>query len=364
MAVQIYQQRRDIIAGGSGYYLGPIGTGKTYALRNEVEHVLNNTDEIAFVISKNGEFDDLVEEYNGIIIDLSKVPLNPLYIQDADQIMKEDLGFLTNIKSGLVKLLVEKKIPKLNSLQKYLIEQVMSKLYKECDKPDWNQFVKAFNTMIETYKDNKIDSRLEEIKESLNNIASELKLSGLHTDSILLKDTFLAELKAVAEAVAELSCFTQGVEPVEIGEHRLVVYNVKDIPSSEVDLYHLFAIEEVWSRLHGVEPIKHARLCIDDADNLFKHYDKYMSMLYKVARNQGLVITSVIHDTENFLNKKPVFRNIASYFELFGQSKPLVSMMRPIFSLSDEEEEWITNAPIGQKLVLCAGHRFLTRAVK
>ncbi|MDF2941525.1 MAG: TrsE protein [Herbinix sp.] len=363
MVAQIYQQTRDIISGGSGFYMGPTGTGKTFAIRNEIEHVLNNTDEIAFVISRHGEYDDLVEKHGGILIDLAKEPLNPLLILDADKIKKEDLGFLSNIKSGLVKLMVETKINKLSALQKYLIEQVTSKMCFECGNVDWNQYVLAFNKMIESYKEKNVAERLDEIKASLSGIATDLNLTKLNTDSILMKETFLEELKAVADAVLELGSMANGTTQVSIGDSRLVVYDVKNLPKEEVDKYSLLAVEDVWTRLNGVNPIKHARLCIDDADNMFKEYDKYMSMLYKVARNQGLVISSVIHDTDIFLSKKAVFRKISSYYEIFKHSKNMIEVLTPIFSLSKEEADWLLDAPEGQKLVICAGKRFLIKAI-
>ena len=364
MLVQLYQQRRDTIPGGSGFYMGPIGTGKTNALRNEIEHVLNNTEEVAFVISKNGEFDDLAKKYGGIVIDLDKESLNPLIILDADKIKKEDLGFLSSIKCGLVKLLVETRIPKLSSLQKYLIDQVMSKFCRECGNPDWNQFVLALNKMIDSYKEKNIEERLEEIKASLNEVALDLNLTRLQSDSILLKETFLEELKAVTEAVSELSSIAAGSEQIPIGDHRLVIYDVKNVEGGDIDKYRLLAVEDVWTRLNGVNPIKQARLCIDDADNIFKLYDKYMSMLYKVAGTQGLVISSVIEDTETFLNKKSVFRKISSYFELFSHPQYTVDMLKPIFSLSTEEADWINNAPKGQKLAISGNNRFLVKQVK
>lgn len=363
MVAQIYQQRRDILSGYSGFYIGPDGTGKTYALRNEIEHVLNNTDEIVFVISRHGEYDDLAQKYDGIVIDLAKEPLNPLLILDADRITKEDLVFLSNIKCGLVKLLVQSKISKLSNLKKYLIEQVLTKMYRDCDSPDWNQYVLAFNKMNEIYKEKNIAGKLGEIKASLNNVAVDLDLTGLNTDSILLKDTFLDELKAVSNAVYELGSIAVGSEQIPIDDHRLIIYDVKNIPSEDVDKYRLLAIEDVWTRLNGLNPITKSRLCLDDSDSLFRHYDRYMSMLYKVAKTQGLVISSVIKDTETFLNKRPVFRNISGYFELYSHSQNTSAMLKPIFSLSDEETDWISNAPSGQKLVICGGNRFLVKAV-
>jgi hypothetical protein len=364
MVAQIYQQRRDTISGGSGFYMGPAGTGKTFAIRNEIEHVLNNTDEKAFVISRHGEYDDLVEKYGGIVIDLAKDPLNPLFIQDANKIKREELGFLANIKCGLVKLLVETKIHKLSKLQKYLIEQVMSKMYKECAKPDWNQYVLTFNKMYETYQEKNIAERLEEIKESLNQITNDLDLTKLNSDSILLKDTFLEELKEVSEIVSELGVIATGREQISIGEHHLVVYDTRNIPSEDVDKYCMLAVEDVWTRLNGIHPIRRSRLCIDDADNIFKDYDKYMSMLYKVGKTQGLVISSVLHDTDVFLSKKAVFRNVSNYYELFRHDQSMLEVLTPIFSLSKEETDWINDAPNGQKLVICGGNRFLIKPVK
>jgi hypothetical protein len=218
--------------------------------------------------------------------------------------------------------------------------------------------------MNETYKEKQIAERLDIIKASINEIANELTLNRLNSDSILLKDTFLDELKAVSEAVSELGCIATGSEQISIGDHRLVVYDIKNISKEDADKYCLLAVEDVWTRLNGLHPIKRSRLCIDDADNIFKEYDKYMSMLYKVARAQGLVISSVIHDTDIFLSKKAVFRNITSYYELFSNTQGMLDVLAPIFSLSKEEIDWLSNAPNGQKLVICGGNRFLVKAVK
>lgn len=364
MAVQIYQQRRDMISGGSGFYLGPVGTGKTSSLKLEIEHVLENTEGTAFVISRKGEFDDLAQKYDGMVIDLAKESLNPLLILDAREIGEQEVVFLSKIKYGLAKILIETKIPKLTSLQKYLIEQVMYKMCVECGELDWNQYALAFSNMIETYKTKKIAKKLDDIKSDLDRVAAELNITPVNSDSILMKETFLEELKALEEVVVELNKFAAGKEQIEIGSHRLVIFDLQNVPKEDADKYCLMAIEDVWTRLNGKAPITGARLLIDDADKIFMQYDKYMSMIYKVSKAQDFVITSVIEDTATFLTKRAVFRNMASYFELFGHSMDKVDMFRPMFSLSDEEINWIGKAPKGQKLVICGGNRFLVKAVK
>ncbi len=364
MAVQIFQQRRDMMSGGSGFYFGPAGTGKTYALIREIEHVLENTEGTAFVISKSGEFNELAEKYDGIIIDLAKEPLNPLAILDACDISEQDVVFLSKIKFGLAKLLIESRIPKLTSLQKYLIEQVMLRMCVECGDLDWTKYTKAFADMIENYKTKKIAKKLEDIKGSLDKVAAELNLGSVSTDSILLKDTFLEELKELAAAVEEVGKLAGGKEQTPIGSHRLVIYDVQNVAKEDADKYCLMAIEDVWTRLNGKAPITGARLLIDEADSIFASYDKYLLMMYKVAKAQGFVITSVIEDTMNFLTKRGTFRNVSGYYELFKHPRKDIEQLRPMYSLSDEETEWIAKAPNGQRLVLCGGNRFLVKAVK
>ncbi len=364
MAVQIFQQRRDMMSGGSGFYFGPAGTGKTYALKREIEHVLENTEGTAFVISKSGEFNELAEKYDGIIIDLSKESLNPLVILDACEISEQDVVFLSKIKFGLAKLLIESRIPKLTNLQKYLIEQVMLKMCVECGDLDWTKYAQAFAEMIESYKTKKIAKKLDDIKASLSKVGAELNLGSVNSDNILLKDTFLEELKELAAAVEEVGKLAGGKELISIGSHRLVIYDVQNVAKEDVDKYCLMAIEDVWTRLNGKAPITGARLLIDKADSIFATYDKYLLMMYKVAKAQGFVITSVIEDTMNFLSKRGTFRNVSSYYEIFKHSSKVIEELRPMYSLSNEEAEWIANAPNGQKLVLCGGNRFLVKAVK
>ena len=364
MAVQIYQQRRDMINGGSGFYFGPVGTGKTYALKHEIEHVLENTEGTVFVISKHSEFNELVEKYDGLVIDPTKQPLNPLIIQDACDISEQDVVFLSKIKFGLARLLVETKLPKLTNLQKYLIEQVMLRQCLECGDLDWNKFALAFNHMIESFADKKIAKKLEDVKSSLDKVAAELNLEPVNTDNILLKDTFLEELKELAATVTELNQFAEGKEQINIGSHRLVVYDITHAAKADADKFCLMAIEDVWTRLNGVAPITGARLLIDNADTLFLRYDKYLAMMYKVSKAQGFVITSAIEDTTTFLTKRLSFRNISGYFEIFGHPMDKIEVLKPLFSLSPEDVDWLVKAPQGQKLVLCGGNRFLVKAVK
>jgi hypothetical protein len=364
MAVLIYQKRRDMMSLGSGFYIGPAGTGKTYALRNEVEYVLENNDEIVFVINRHGEYDDLVKKYDGLVIDPMQEPLNPLLILDPDKIRKEDLSFLTKIKSGLIKLFVASRIPKLTNLQKYLIDQVIAQMCIECNNLDWNQFAAQFEQMLNIYKEKKLADKVKKLRSGLNDVAKELNLPGVSTDNLLLKETFLDEMEALYAAIVDLSGITKGKELISLGGHRLVVYDLKNVPGEDADKYSLMAVEDVLIRLNGIDPIKKSRLCIDDADNLFSQYDKYMSMVYKLSRIQGLVVTSVIGDANIFLNRKGVFRNAFSYYEIFSQPAQMTELLKPVFNLSDEEADWITNAPAGQKLVACAGNKFLIKTVK
>ena len=364
MAVQIYQQRRDMISGGSGFYFGPAGTGKTSALKNEINHVLENTEGTVFVISKNGEFNELADEYDGIVIDLSKEALNPLAIQDAGELSEQDVVFLSKIKYGLARLLIETKRPKLTSLQKYLVEQVMYKMCIGCGNLDWNQYAQEFANMIETYKTKKIDKKLEDIKASLDKVATELNLTPMNSDGVLLKDTFLEELKELAAAVEELNKIAGGKELISTGSHRLVIYDLQNVAKDDADKYCLMAIEDVWTRLNGKAPITGAHLLIDDADRMFQRYDKYLLMMYKVAKAQSFVITAVIEDTMTFLAKRGSFRNVSGYYEFFQHTEDKVAQLRPMYSLSEEESDWIINAQKGQKLVLCGGNRFLARATR
>jgi hypothetical protein len=353
-----------MINSGSGFYFGPVGAGKTFALKQEIEHVLENSDGTVFVISKHGEFNELVEKYDGLIIDPIKQPLNPLIIQDACEMSEQDVVFLSKIKFGMARLLVETKLPKLTNLQKYLIEQVMVKQCLECGDLDWNQFALAFNNMIDTYTNKKVAKKLDDVKASLDKVAAELNLSPANSDNILLKDTFLEELKELATAVTELNKLAEGKDQINIGSHRLVIYDITNVAKEDADKYCLMAIEDVWTRLNGNAPITGARLLIDDADTLFWRYDKYMSMMYKVSKSQGFVITASIEDTITFLTKRLSFRNISGYFEIFGHTMDKVEVLKPLFNLSPEDIDWLTKAPKGQKLVLCSGNRFLVKAVK
>ncbi len=364
MAVQIYQQRRDMINGGSGFYFGPAGTGKTYALKLEIEHVLENTEGTVFVISKHNEFNELVEKYDGIVIDPTIQPLNPLIIQDAGEMSERDVVFLSKVKFSLARLLIETKLPKLTNLQKYLIEQVMLKQSLDCGELDWNHFALAFNNMIESYASKKIAKKLEDVKASLGKIAVELNLEPINTDNLLLKDTFLEELKELATAVTELNQLAEGKEQINIGSHRLVIYDITHAAKADADKFCLMAIEDVWTRLNGVAPITGARLLIDDADTLFMRYDKYMAMMYKLSKAQGFVITAAIEETVAFLAKRLSFRKITGYFEIFGHSMDHIEVLKPLFSLSPEDIDWLAKAPKGQKLVLCGGNRFLVKAIK
>lgn len=364
MAVQIFQQRRDMINGGSGFYFGPVGTGKTDALKKEIEHVLENTEGTVFVISKKGEFNHLSDRYEGLVLDPTRTPLNPLIIQDACEMSEADVVFLSKIKFGLARLLIETKLPKLTSLQKYLIEQVMLKQCLDCGELDWNQFALAFNTMIEAYEGKEIAKQLEEVKASLGKVAAELNLEPVNTDNVLLKDTFLTELKELTRAVSDLNRLAEGKDQINIGCHRLVIYDISRVSKEDADQYTLMAIEDVWTRLNGKAPITGARLLIDDADSLFLHYDKYMAVMYKVSKSQGLVITAAIEDATTFLTKRLSFRRISGYFEIFGHSMDKLEVLKPLFSLSPEDIDWLAKAPQGQKLVLCGGNRFLVKAVK
>ncbi len=362
MAVQIFQQRRDMISLGSGFYFGPKSSGKTSALQREIEHVLENTEGTVFVISRSEDFQELTEKYEGIVIDLAKEPFNPLFIQDAGDMSEQDVVFLSKIKFGLAKLLIGSKLPKLTSLQKYLIEQVMLKLCIDCGDLNWSQYANAFQEMIETYQNKKIDKKLAAIKTDLHDIALELNITPIQSDSILLKDTFLKELEELSKAVSELGKLAAGKDQFNIGSYRLVIYDLTNVAKEETDLYRLMAVEDFWTRLNGNAPITGARLLIDDGDSLFLHYDKYLLMMYKMAKVHGFVITSVIEDTLTFLSKKSNFRKVSGYYELYSHSAGKVAVLKQQFNLSAEEMDWITNKTAGQKLVICEGNRFLVKA--
>jgi hypothetical protein len=218
--------------------------------------------------------------------------------------------------------------------------------------------------MLKVYQDKNINERIQKLRAGLDDVAKELSLPRVSTDNILLKESFLEEMEELHEAIVGLSCIAKGKELISLGEHRLIVFDLKNVPAEDVDKYSLMAVEDVLIRLNGIDPIKKSRLCIDDADNLFSQYDKYMSMVYKLSKVQGLVVTSVIGDTDIFLSKKGVFRHASSYYEIFSQTKQNGEALRPVFTLSDEEVEWISDAPTGQKLVICAGNKFLIRAIK
>lgn len=326
---------RKKLKNGNGFVLGVPGSGKSFKEKREIIDVLELTDDDVIIIDPEREFTELCNKYNGELIKISantNTYLNPFdinmdYADDEDPIqMKSD--FILSIVETL-------KGSSLSPVEKTIIDRCVRLSYKEFIESGWKQecipdFTKFYNIV------------LKQTEQEAKDIALIIELYVIGSLNIFAHKSNVSL------------------------NNRLTVIDTKDLGKQLKKLGLLVVLDSVWNILcANKEKGKNTwiitdefYLFFDDRDGKDSYSADYYYMIYKRSRKYGGMVTGITQNVEDLLQSPKARTMLANsqFIILLDQAPTDRAVLKKLLSLSDVQENFITNAERGCGLMIVGKH--------
>ena len=325
--------KRINLKNANGFILGTPGSGKSFAAKREMVNVLLSTLDDVIIIDPEREYTPLAENFGGEIIHVStssKNHINPMDINTN----YSDKDEPTKLKSEFILSLCECIIggsSGLSAKERTIIDRCVDKTYTKFMQ---NLDDEKMPTLLDFQ--NMLEAQPEEEARS---IALELELYTRGSLSAFAKKTNINMNK------------------------RLVVFDIKDLGKQLKTMGMLIVLDAVWNRITQNRIIgKTTWIYIDEIYLLFAngYSANFLFELYKRARKWGGIPTGITQNVEDLLSSDLARSMLSnSEFTMMLNQAPLDrAELAKLFSLSDTQIEYISNAETGQGL-LRAGNNII-----
>lgn len=322
---------RKKLKNGNGFVLGASGSGKSFKEKREIIDVWEQTEDDIIIIDPEREFSTLARKYEGEIIKVSASTttyLNPFDINidyaDEDDPMQ--------LKSDFIMSLIETIKGTLTPNEKTIIDRCVRLCYQDFINNNWNdEFIPTLTTFYDTIKKQK-EIEAEDIA-----IAIELYVKG------------------------SLNTFANKTN-VNL-KNRLTVFDTKDLGKQLKKVGLLVVLDYVWNllcinRSKGKNTwiiTDEFYLYFDDRDGKNSYSADYYYTIYKRSRKYGGLVTGITQNVEDLLQSPKARTMLANseFLILLDQAYTDRIMLKKILNLSDEQENFVTNAEKGCGLLIC-----------
>lgn len=324
---------RKNLHNASGFILGIPGSGKSFASKREITNVLLNTDDDIIVIDPENEYGQLVQNLGGELINVAKHTINPMDItiideEDIDNSKDEDnpftfkadfiLSFCQTILGGDID-------PKTKSI----IDRSIRLTYKDFVQSEYDP--KFLPTLEDFYEKVKAQEEQE-----ARDLATALEMYVL----------------------GYLDTFT-GRTNINVNS-RFVCFNIKDLGNQLKTLGLLVILDSVWNRIRrNRDSGKHTWIYFDEAHLLFQneYAQNFLFSLYKQARKYGGIPTGMTQNIVDMLTSDEAITMLANseYIMLLNQAETDIREIRDLYSLSDNQLNYVRNSKAGSGLIKYGG---------
>lgn len=327
---------RKNLHNASGFILGIPGSGKSFASKREITNVLLNTEDDIIVIDPENEYGQLVQNLGGELINVStsnQHTINPMditIIDETDPINKKDevdpFAFKTEFILSLCDIILGGNMaPKVKSI----IDRCIRLTYKAFVQSDFNR--EKLPTLRDFYDQVKAQEEPE-----AQDLATALEMYVLG-----YLDTF------------------SGHTNIEI-DSRFVCFNIKDLGNQLKTLGLLIVLDAVWNRIRkNRDSGKHTWIYFDEAHLLFKneYAQDFLFELYKQARKYGGIPTGMTQNIMDMLVNEKAITMLANsqYIMLLNQAETDIREIKALYSLSDNQINYVRNARAGSGLIKYGG---------
>lgn len=327
---------RKNLHNASGFILGIPGSGKSFASKREITNVLLNTEDDIIVIDPENEYGQLVKNLGGELINVStnnQHTINPMditIIDDVDPARKKDevdpFAFKTEFILSVCDVILGGNMePKVKSI----IDRCIRLTYKAFVQSDFDR--KYLPTLEDFYNQVKAQEEPE-----AQDLATALEMYVL----------------------GYLDTFT-GHTNIDV-DSRFVCFNIKDLGNQLKTLGLLIVLDAVWNRIRkNRDSGKHTWIYFDEAHLLFKndYAQDFLFQLYKQARKYGGIPTGMTQNIIDMLVSDKAVTMLANsqYIMLLNQAETDTREIKALYSLSDNQLNYVRNAKAGSGLIKYGG---------
>ena len=315
---------RKFLKNPNGLILGTPGSGKSFSAKREMANAILVTDDDVIICDPEGEYGNLVKQFNGEVIKVSaksKDYLNPLDINmnygDGDAPLKDKANFVMS----LLELVVGGS--GLTAAEKSVIDRCLPKIYQK-------------------YFDNPIPENMPILEDLYNQLLSQDETVG---------KKLATELEIYVKG--SLNVFNNRSN-VDMNK-QLLCFDIKELGTQLKKIGMLVIQDQVWNKVSLNRGRKATRYYIDEFHLLLKDPQtaSYSIEIWKRFRKWGGIPTGITQNVKDLLTSmeiENIFDN-TDFILMLNQASGDRSILEKRLKISSLQSRYIENSKAGQGLL-------------
>lgn len=315
---------RKFLKNPNGLILGTPGSGKSFSAKREMANAILVTDDDVIICDPEGEYGNLVKQFNGEVIKVSaksKDYLNPLDINmnygDGDAPLKDKANFVMS----LLELVVGGS--GLTAAEKSVIDRCLPKIYQK-------------------YFDNPIPENMPVLEDLYNQLLSQDETVG---------KKLATELEIYVKG--SLNVFNNRSN-VDMNK-QLLCFDIKELGTQLKKIGMLVIQDQVWNKVSLNRGRKATRYYIDEFHLLLKDPQtaSYSIEIWKRFRKWGGIPTGITQNVKDLLTSmeiENIFDN-TDFILMLNQASGDRSILEKRLKISSLQSRYIENSKAGQGLL-------------
>lgn len=321
---------RKTLDAASGWIFGKTGSGKSFAVKNEMTQIMFDTNDEVVVVDPQGEFIPLAKEFGGSCINVdtkSGVHFNAFSGNIHERnFIKEKGEFALMMMAEII------GEGKLSPSQKGLIDKCVRKMYA-----DYSMKLKDTSNPI----------RVE--MPCLDDLYRQLKMH----DSAEAREMSMALELYITGGTNDLF---SGQNNVDL-RNRFTVYNIFELPESLRPLAMKVILETLKSKvISNAQKGIRTWIYIDEYYLLLKdeYSENFLYEFFKWVRKFLGIITGITQNVEEILNSQKTRAMLANaeFMMLLNQATSDLDELEHLLKLSPEQASYISNSRRGSGLIV------------
>lgn len=315
---------RKLLKNPNGLILGTPGSGKSFSAKREMANAILVTDDDVIICDPEGEYGNLVRQFNGEVIKVSaksKDYLNPLDINmnygDGDAPLKDKANFIMS----LLELVVGGS--GLTAAEKSVIDRCLPKIYQK-------------------YFDNPIPEKMPILEDLYNQLLSQDEVVG---------QKLATELEIYVKG--SLNVFNNRSN-VDMNK-QLLCFDIKELGTQLKKIGMLVIQDQVWNKVSLNRGQKATRYYIDEFHLLLKDAQtaSYSVEIWKRFRKWGGIPTGITQNVKDLLTSmeiENIFDN-TDFILMLNQASGDREILARKLKISPYQLNYITNSNAGEGLL-------------
>lgn len=315
---------RKLLKNPNGLILGTPGSGKSFSAKREMANAILVTDDDVIICDPEGEYGNLVKQFNGEVIKVSaksKDYLNPLDINmnygDGDNPLKDKANFIMSLFELVVGGLG------LTAAEKSVIDRCLPKIY-------------------DNYFNNPIPENMPILEDLYNQLLSQDEVVG---------QKLATELEIYVKG--SLNVFNNRSN-VDMNK-QLLCFDIKELGTQLRKIGMLVIQDQVWNKVSLNRGKKATRYYIDEFHLLLKDQQtaSYSVEIWKRFRKWGGIPTGITQNVKDLLTSmeiENIFDN-TDFILMLNQASGDREILARKLKISPYQLNYITNSNAGEGLL-------------